>query len=58
MDWETEMQRLQDEQAKLMNKFERVLPNINRHGDDYAKELRQITEKLISNSVSINAMYR
>lgn len=58
MDWETEMQKLQDEQAKLMNKFEIVLPNINRHGDDYAKELRQITEELISNNVSINAMYR
>lgn len=58
MDWETEMQKLQDEQAKLMNEFEIVLPNINLHGDDYAKELRQITEKLISNSVSINAMYR
>lgn len=58
MDWETEMQRLQDEQAKLMNEFEIVLPNINRHGDDYAKELRQITEKLISNNVEINAMYR
>ncbi|WP_159207697.1 hypothetical protein [Pediococcus acidilactici] len=58
MDWETEMQRLQDEQAKLMNEFEIVLPNINRHSDDYAKELRQITEKLISNNVSINAMYR
>lgn len=58
MDWETEMQKLQDEQAKLMNEFEKVLPNINRHGDDYAKELRQITEELISNNVSINAMYR
>ncbi|WP_415380220.1 hypothetical protein [Pediococcus pentosaceus] len=58
MDWETEMQKLQDEQAKLMNEFEIVLPNINRHGDDYAKELRQITEELISNNVSINAMYR
>ena len=58
MDWETEMQKLQDEQAKLMNEFEIVLPNINRHSDDYAKELRQITEKLISNNVSINAMYR
>ncbi len=58
MDWETEMQRLQDEQAKLMKKFERVLRNINRHDDDYAKELRQITEKLISNNVEINAMYR
>lgn len=58
MDWETEMQKLQDEQAKLMNEFEIVLPNINRHGDDYAKELRQITEKLISNNVEINAMYR
>lgn len=58
MDWETEMQKLQDEQAKLMNEFEIVLPNINRHGDDYAKELRQITEKLIINNVSINAMYR
>ena len=58
MDWETEMQKLQDEQANLMNEFERVLPNINRHGDDYAKELRQITEELISNNVSINAMYR
>ncbi len=43
MDWETEMQRLQDEQAKLMKKFERVLRNINRHDDDFAKELRQIT---------------
>ncbi|WP_270217112.1 hypothetical protein [Pediococcus pentosaceus] len=58
MDWETEMQKLQDEQAKLMNEFEIVLPNINRHSDDYAKELRQITEELISNNVSINAMYR
>ena len=58
MDWETEMQKLQDEQAKLMNEFEIVLPNINRHGDDYAKQLRQITEELISNNVSINAMYR
>ncbi|MGY3732640.1 hypothetical protein ACWN97_09960 [Pediococcus acidilactici] len=58
MDWETEMQRLQDEQAKLMKKFERVLRNINRHDDDFAKELRQITEKLISNNVEINAMYR
>ncbi|UPU32316.1 MULTISPECIES: hypothetical protein [Pediococcus] len=58
MDWETEMQKLQDEQAKLMNKFERVLRNINRHDDDFAKELRQITEKLISNNVEINAMYR
>lgn len=58
MDWETEMQKLHDEQAKLMNDFELVLPNINRHGDDYAKELRQITEELISNNVSINAMYR
>lgn len=58
MNWETEMQRLQDEQAKLMKKFERVLRNINRHDDDFAKELRQITEKLISNNVEINAMYR
>ena len=58
MDWETEMQKLQDEQAKLMKKFERVLRNINRHDDDFAKELRQITEKLISNNVEINAMYR
>lgn len=58
MDWETEMQRLRDEQAKLMNKFERVLRNINQHDDDFAKELRQITEKLISNNVEINAMYR
>lgn len=58
MSWETEMQELQDEQAKLMNEFKIVLPNINRHGDDYAKELRQITEELISNNVSINAMYR
>lgn len=58
MDWETEMQKLQDEQAELMNEFEIVLLNINRHGDDYAKELRQITEELISNNVSINAMYR
>ncbi|MEF7456262.1 hypothetical protein [Pediococcus pentosaceus] len=58
MDWETEMQKLQDEQAELMNEFEIVLPNINRHGDDYAKELRQITEELISNNVSINALYR
>lgn len=41
-----------------MNDFKIVLPNINRHGDDYAKELRQIIEKLISNNVSINAMYR
>ena len=58
MNWETEMRKLQDEQEKLMNDFKIVLPNINRHGDDYAKELRQITEKLIRNNVSINAMYR
>lgn len=58
MDWETEIQELQGEQLELMDKFKRTLRNINRRDDDFAKELRQITEKLISNNVNINAMYR